>query len=481
MPNEFLKKYIINSLLTQSETLKTKTKLPNGSVSNPRYFFLVLQRYVNDFLKGNSDPRIVAMSGLRGVGKTTLLASIFNSLDIKYKFYFSADEVVNLLNSSLIEFLETYQETIGIRFENTVEKFVILIDEIHFDQNWTQILKTIYDRYPNVMIVCTGSSALAFNSTTDLARRMIIEKIHPLCFVEYIQIGSRYADPNNTIFPIKGLKQELKNILFQSMDFATIVKKIQESEIEEKVNLYYSKFNSSQVDNFIKYGTMPNNLALKSDEAINKLNIQLFNRIVEKDFLEIGKFKPDTVQKTKSLLLLLASSSNVTINNLSKTLGLTNATLTNILENLEKCDLLIKVLPFGNAENKINKSSTYYFTSPVFRYSLIGLFNSMNTYGESKGLMLEDIVAQALFRELKLKNIGDIYNDPNSGNADFIVKTLTHKVALEVGYGNKGKEQVEKSMKRFDLDYGIVVSNDQYYVWGAEKIIRIPLKWFLLM
>jgi uncharacterized protein len=481
MPNEFLKKYVINTLLTQSSILKSKTKLPNGSVANPRYFYLVLKKYVDDFTKGNLDPRIIAMSGLRGVGKTTLLASLFNDLDVEYKLYFSADEVVNLLNSGLIEFLEVYQETIGIRFEKSTNKFIFLIDEIHFDQNWTQVLKTIYDRYSNVMVVCTGSSALAFNTTTDLARRMIIEKIHPLCFVEYIQIGSRYADPNNTIFPIKGLKHEIKNILFQSKDFREIISRIKNSEIQQKVKEYYSKFNSSQVENFIKYGTMPNNLVLNSEKAVSKLNIQLFNRIIEKDFVEIGKFKPETVQKTKSLLLLLASSSSVSINSLSRALGLTSQTVTSILENLEKCDLLIKILPYGNAENKINKSSAYYFTSPVFRYSLLSLLNSMNTFGECKGALLEDIIAQILFRELKHKNVGDIYNDPNNGNADFIIKTLKHKIALEVGFGNKGKEQVVKSMMRFSLDYGIVVSNDEYYIWESEKIVRIPLHWFLLI
>lgn len=483
--SEILKNYIRNHIYTQSQILQNKITLPSGKIALNRYFYIKLKKYVLDFLNFGTEPKIVSMSGLRGVGKTTLLASLFfEEENYKYKIYISADELVNTFGSNLTEFLDLYQEIIGIRFENTQVKFLILIDEIHFDSNWTQVLKTIYDKYSNIFVVCTGSSALALNSTTDLARRMIISKIHPLCFTEYIQIGSRYVNPDNTIFPLKGLKQELKQILFQSKNFEELILALKDQKIQEKVDEYYTKFNPIQIDNYVKYGTMPNNLILPTGDnfdLINQvsLNNQLLDRIIEKDFVEFGNFRQETIQKTKNLLLLLATKSDISINSLSKTLGIDSSTIQSILENLEKCDLIIKVLPFGNPEKKIVKPSKYYFSSPVFRLARLYYFDSLNPFGQYKGLLLEDIVAQTLTRELS--QIANIYNDPNNGNADFIIQTMSQKIALEVGYGNKGKEQPKKSIARFKLDYGIVVSDDQYYQWIEDKIVRIPLKWFLLI
>lgn len=485
--SEILKNYIRNQIYSQSQILKNKITLPDGKIALSRYFYIKLKKYALDFLIHSTEPKIIAMSGLRGVGKTTLLASLFFEKEIEnynYKIYLSADEVVNTFGSNLVEFLDIYQQIIGVRFENTQQKFLLLVDEIHFDPNWTQTLKSIYDKYNNVFVVCTGSSALALNSTTDLARRMIIAKIHPLCFTEYIQIGSRYVNSDNTIFPIKGLKQELKQILFQSKNFEELVLAIQNQKIQEKVDAYYSRFNTNQIDNFVKYGTMPNNLILPTGENFDLtnqvlLNNQLLDRIIEKDFVEFGNFKFETIQKTKNLLLLLATTSDLSVNSLSKTLGINIATIQSILDNLEKCDLIIKILPFGNPEKKVVKPSKYYFRSPVFRLARLYYFDSLNPFDQYKGLLLEDIVAQILTRELSA--IADIFNDPNSGNADFIVKTLKNKIAIEVGYGSKNQKQVQKSMTRHNLDYGIVVSNDQYYIWQDDKVVRIPLKWLLLI
>lgn len=485
--SEILKNYIRNQIYSQEQVLKNKITLPNGKIALSRYFYVKLKKYAVDFVNYSTEPKIVAMSGLRGVGKTTLLASLYfeKELNYNYKIYFSVDELFNILGSSIYNFLDLYQELIGIRFENTQQKFLILIDEIHFDPNWAQILKTIYDKYSNVFVVCTGSSALALNSTTDLARRMIITKIHPLCFTEYIQIGSRYINPDNTIFPIKGLKQELKHILFQSTSFEIMILAIKNQKIQEKADEYYAKFNPAQIDNYVKYGTMPNNLILPTGDNFDltnqvSLNNQLLDRIIEKDFVEFGNFKQETIQKTKNLLLLLATKSDLSINSLSKTLSISNLTIQSILESLEKCDLIIKILPFGNPEKKIVKPSKYYFSSPVFRLARLYYFDSLNPFDQYKGLLLEDIVAQILTRELS--QIANIFNDPNSGNADFIIQTIAQKkIALEVGYGKKGKEQPKKSMTRFNLDYGIVVSNDQYCIWQEDKIVRIPLKWFLLL
>jgi uncharacterized protein len=476
-----LKNYIQDQIYTQPKLLESKTTLKNGERIVTRQFYNKVVKYASDFLNDQPEPKIIAISGLRGVGKTTILASLFLDPKLKkfnHKIFVSIDEIVNIFGNNLWEFLASYQELIGIRFENTTDKFLILIDEIHFDSNWQQILKTIFDRYSNVFVVCTGSSALALNATTDLARRMLIENIEPLSFCEFLQITDKSKSGDDIL--LTEIQTDLKSILFGTTGYQELIQKIEKSNLNLKIFKYYSNIDPDITDKYLRYGTMPNNLVLPRD-SIDDFNNQLLDRIIEKDLVEYAQFRHDTTQKIKNLLLLLASNSDNSINSLSKTLGLNSATLNSILDNFEKCGLITKTLPYGNAEKKVVKPSRYYFSSPVFRLARLKYLNGISFFEQYKGLLFEDVVMQTLCRELRSTGIGDIFNDPNSGNVDFVISSIFAKFALEVGYGSKGMEQAHRSIKRFGLDYGIVISNDQYYTWETQKIVRIPIQWFLLI
>jgi predicted AAA+ superfamily ATPase len=483
MNQEFLTKYVSNQIYRGGLVLSNKVLDSNNNEILPRYFYRRLKKYLNYFQDGSLDPRIIALSGLRGVGKTTLLAFLYFDLlqEETNKFFVSVDELVNLVNSNLYECLEEYQSQIGKRFDNVKERFYILIDEIHFDKNWVQTLKTVYDKYPNVFIVCTGSAALALNTSSDLARRVLIQKVHPLSFSEYIQLKTKSNKSQKTILPIKNISQELKDIFFNSSNVLEMKAKIKELNVELRIKEYFSKFDSLELEEYLKYGSMPNNLVFKDKDLSISFSEQLLERVVERDLVEFGNFESSTIIKAKSVLVLIAFGSSTSINSLSKNLDMDNTTINEVLTSLEKCELIGRILPFGNAEKKVRKAPQFYFKAPVFRYSLLKTLDGINTFYKYKGSLLEDLIAQTLYRELKLKKQAEIYNDPSSGNADFIISSYKQKIALEVGFGNKGMEQVKKSMDRFKLDLGIVVSQGQLHFWPKENIVRIPLNWFLLI
>jgi len=99
-----------------------------------------------------SKNRLVGLIGQRGVGKTTLLLQY---LKLNYKpfeyIYFSADEFVSLGGK------------------------IIVIDEIHKYQNWSNEIKTIYDSFPELIIRFSGSSMLnILHEKFDLSRRAVI-------------------------------------------------------------------------------------------------------------------------------------------------------------------------------------------------------------------------------------------------------------------------------------------------------------------
>ena len=190
MINTALQEYIQTQIVQSQNRLKG---VVNDIQDNPlfkRSIFFDLQKYATDFLKKRNEPRIIVMPGLRGTGKTTLLAQLFLSLPNENvtKFYLSVDEAMKRFDANLWDIIENYETLIGKHLEEFDEPLFLFFDEIHYDEKWAMFLKTIYDRSPNIMIFCTGSAALLLREqiNADVARRVFFVDVHPICFSEYM-------------------------------------------------------------------------------------------------------------------------------------------------------------------------------------------------------------------------------------------------------------------------------------------------------
>ena len=165
-----------------------------------------LQKYINAFISTNSEERWLIIPGLRGVGKTTILAQLYFYLAHKdFKpLFISLNEVKHLFNATLQNVLDTYEEIVGINFERLDKPLFLLIDEIQSDPEWAQTLTTVYNRTKNIFVICSGSSAVQLQTDADTARRAIQEKLYPMNFTEYEML-------KNDILPVQHLKRTLKH------------------------------------------------------------------------------------------------------------------------------------------------------------------------------------------------------------------------------------------------------------------------------
>ena len=139
---------------------------------------LKFKRYLYDQI--NWDVRLLGIKGARGVGKTTMLIQhikeTFDNVDDA--LYVSLDNLwfQNHSVEDLVEFLYTR----GVNH--------IYFDEVHRYKNWTALLKNLYDNYPDLNIVYTGSAMLAIdNSKSDLSRRQSLYTLHGMSFREYLE------------------------------------------------------------------------------------------------------------------------------------------------------------------------------------------------------------------------------------------------------------------------------------------------------
>jgi hypothetical protein len=69
-------KYIKNQLSRGDDRLRPYVKGDNGLYPR-RYGCYRIEKYIKDFLLGKKESRWVIVPGLRGVGKTTILAQLF--------------------------------------------------------------------------------------------------------------------------------------------------------------------------------------------------------------------------------------------------------------------------------------------------------------------------------------------------------------------------------------------------------------------
>jgi len=485
MNNLQINQYLQNQLNRAPALLKTYTQDEQGNKYLTRNMFIRVQKLINDFISGQKEVRMVSIPGLRGVGKTTLLAQLFLDFFSRYSkdmLYISADQVVNELGADLYTIFDEYQKILGVAFEKLDHNLFIFIDEIHFDKKWAAVLKTIYDRSKKVFVVCTGSSALSLQSTTDLARRVVFEKLYPMNFIEYMLLETRYESfKDKTVvvkFPIRGLKEAIKNALFYSNDADQCYTQL--SDLKSQVNKYWFGIDKLEVDRYLRFGTMPYALTIKDVQRIHTLTNQQIDRVVERDLPELGRFDTNTLSAIKNILLLVAGSGEVSITSLAKVLkGISLVTLINVLETLEKAEMLIRVYPYGSTYKKVRKPSKYHFMTPAVRYTLLTIIEGENAFNNHKGKYLEDIIALALYREFSQKLSSPIFYDSAKGGADFILAFPDRKIPIEIGYGKKGIDQAISTLSKIKGSYGLVVCNSELV--REREIIKVPLEYFLLI
>ena len=147
---------------------------------------LAIVREQSKLLSGGS--RMIGIKGARGVGKSTLLLQ-FAKLNLREskKLYVSLDDIL---------FAERGLADVADEFVKLGGDY-LLIDEVHSYSGWAKELKNIYDRYPGLNVLFTGSSILQLSDgLSELSRRAVIHDLPGLSLREYIhfETGIRF-DP----------------------------------------------------------------------------------------------------------------------------------------------------------------------------------------------------------------------------------------------------------------------------------------------
>ncbi|MDY6788779.1 MAG: ATP-binding protein [Candidatus Nanohaloarchaea archaeon] len=186
--------------------------------------------------------QITLISGLRRVGKTTLMYQLIEDLldqgtEPTNILYFSFDEKIQ----DPTEILERYQDRTGTDWQN--ERCHIFLDEIQKLDDWSNKLKILYDTVPKSKITVSGSSSFRLEKDADLnlAGRHFQMQIPPLSFKEYLQMSGSDTEPEKPEMYRRELEREFREYLKRpfpetaTMEDAGLIKRYIKDNIIEKI------------------------------------------------------------------------------------------------------------------------------------------------------------------------------------------------------------------------------------------------------
>lgn len=247
--------------------------------------FLALQYrpYIRYLIKQHTfDYRFTIIRGQRGVGKSTVIVQLLLQLNLKVhqRLYVPVDHFL-VKNYTLYEIAESFVEQGGIS---------IGFDEIHKYPNWSQELKSIYDTFPKLQILASGSSALAIHrGSHDLSRRAIIYTMEGMSFREYLELWHSLS------FPLVTFNEILT-------EHAKIAQGIIKTLEEEKLNVL------TLFDDYIKYGYYPYSVEFSDKELFYLTIEQNLHAVLESDLPAIyPNLSGASVDKMKRLLAFLST------------------------------------------------------------------------------------------------------------------------------------------------------------------------------
>ncbi len=468
-----LQQILENSKLTEKR-IKAGLRHPTlKTIYEPREVFEDIKSVSNSYFEKGSAIRMVGLAGLRGVGKTTLLWQtaefMYNNYTQNiYFFHLGQLKNYNIGIKELHEGIEKYLAN-GKLWEYE-EKIILLFDEIHEDPDWARSLKVLYDLFPIVFAVATGSSALLLQSTADLVTRMLIQHVYPLSFREYINFT------HSNIENISNTTQDLQDIPYQTKNANDLFSKLQ--NIQDDLNNYIQKIDNPEerIYNYIVYENIVRFLLINDEYQINEHIKDLVRRVIYEDIPKINE--SSNPKHAEKILNRLAASDEINIQTLSQTIGISQKEINENLDILEKAELLNVLYPYGGIDSKINKARKYFFMSPSIRKAILTPLITINN-DSLYAKMLEDTVVLYLKRIFRDWSHISFSSAKGQKNPDLIIETLDKPILLEIGINKNTTKQISKS--RIKYKYGIIINSKIDKIEQRDDIVIIPLKYFLLL
>lgn len=373
--------------------------------------------------------QIVVITGMRQVGKTTLLNQLFSRVKSSNKAFFDLENPLHrkVFEEGNYDGIWSNLAQFGVVKD---KKAYLFLDEIQNLPQISSVVKYLYDHYQTKFFL-TGSSSFYLKNLfpESLAGRKLIFELYPLTFAEFLTFKGQKKDSHRDFLA----KERAKNRIAY-----------------EKFSPYYREF--------IDFGGFPAVVLEENQDKKQKLLEEIFKSYFEKDVKSLADFKE--ISKLRDLILLLVPrlASKVEVSKLASVLSVSRETVYNYLSFLEQTYFVSLLPQFSrSADRRISTGKKLFFSDT----GLVRLLGQA-----SLGQLFENSLFQSLRPEHRLS----FFQKSGGVEIDFIVD---EKVALEAKLTPSAREALylQKRSAGLGLSGAHIISLN----WAAEEKVILAI------
>jgi uncharacterized protein len=369
------------------------------------------------------------ITGMRRVGKSTLLKQLLDKVPGKNKIYLDLERIENrqIFKQSTNKEMELYLETKGV---DVTKKCTIALDEIQLLPEIVSVMKYWYDTY-RVKFIVTGSSSFYLKNrfSESLAGRKQIFELAPLSFDEFLRF--------------KGI------------------------EINKKFSFHpyfegYYNEHKSHYNEFMRFGGFPEVTLIGKAASKKAMLHDILNAYIDMDVKILSDYSLNDELYKLIRLLSARVGSKMDASKLASVAGINRNKIANYLNLFEQTYFLTKLTPFSNNTDKeISQQPKYYFSDS-------GLLNLMEE--QETGKIFENTVINQFMRLDKSVN----YYQKKSGQEIDLIWKESCAIEIKATATQSDVASLTSRSKSVGLKKQILVglepagNNFRNFVWGGN-------------
>lgn len=340
-----------------------------------------------------SSGKVVILFGARQTGKTTLCNQVIEKLGLR-TFMVNADQA---------KYLAVFSGKDLDRMLSLTEGYEMLfIDEAHRIPDIGLNIKILHDEVPGLKILLTGSSSF--------------------------ELSQKVTEP------LTGRKH-----VYQLYPVATC-------ELSSYMNAF--EINETLEDTLI-YGSYPEVFTAKNHQDKTEILEEITNSYLFKDVLETTTIRYRFLLRDLLKLIAFQIGSEVSLHELSKSLGISRETVENYLRLMEESFIIYRLSGFSrNLRKEISKLDKFYFYDLGIRNCLINNLNPLDTRNDHGQLWENFIITERLkyISYKKMKSSAYFWRTYTGAELDYVEEREGKLFGYEIKY-KKDKARIPNAWK----------------------------------
>lgn len=364
-----------------------------------------------------ADQRVIVLTGMRRVGKTTTIRWLLEQNPHQNKIYIDLERQDQraVFSEANYELVIHYLRNLGL---DPTQPMTVALDEIQYVPNLPSVVKYLLDHY-GIKFLLTGTSFFYLKNyfSESMAGRKIIYELYPLRFGEFLDFhGVPYR-----------AKRSIEEMKFDNYEY-------------QRLKGYYEEY--------LTFGGLPS-VALEPKPHLKREILEdIYSSYINIDVRVIADFRK--IHELQQLLKALAIriGNKIDLSKLAQVVGISRPTLNDYLEFLERTYIIHQLPPFAGVDKTLTLGKKLYFRDN-------GITSILAHPGD--GALFENSVFNQLWALGELAYL----SRKNEYEVDFVLAPEEEPpVALEVKYHPVASDQ--NKLKRIATRNGF----DRYWIIG---------------